>query len=127
MHILKSITGISDVTASHFLAEIENKHFPSYKKLIAYAGVDPSVYESGQSKIKGRISKRGNKSLRRVLFIMALSIIKRNHVFAVYYLKKRSEGKPFRMAILAVIHKLIRTIYALLTKQIPFNPCPNSL
>ncbi|MCD6516768.1 MAG: IS110 family transposase [Candidatus Aminicenantes bacterium] len=127
MNILKSITGISDVTASHFLAEIENKHFSSYKKLIAYAGVDPSVYESGQSKIRGGISKRGNKCLRRVLYIMALSVIKRNHVFTEYFLKKRSEGKPFRMAMLAVIHKLIRTIHALLTKQIPFNPCHNSL
>ena len=127
MHILKSLSGISDVTASHFLAEIENKHFPSYKKLIAYAGVDPSIYESGQSKVRGRISKRGNKCLRRVLYIMALSVIKRNYVFTEYFLKKRNEGKPFRMAILAVIHKLIRTIYALLTKQIPFNPCPNSL
>jgi transposase len=127
MHILKSITGISDITASLFLAEIENKHFSSYKKLIAYAGVDPSVYESGQSKIRGGISKRGNKCLRRVLYIMALSVIKRNHVFKEYFLKKRSEGKPFRMAMLAVIHKLIRTIHALLTKQIPFNPCHNSL
>jgi transposase len=127
MQILESIPGINKVSSAHFLAEIGNRHFPSHKKIIAYAGVDPSIYESGQWKGRGHISKRGNKSLRRVLFLMAVGVIRVNPVFQEVYLKKRAEGKRYKQAVLVVAHKLVRVIYALLSHQVPFNPLSYSL
>jgi len=128
LEILKSIKGLKDVTSSHFIAEIGNiKRFSSAKKLIAYAGVDPSVYESGEFRGKGRISKRGNRSLRRVLYLMAVSVVRVNEVFREYFLKKRAQGKSYKQAIMAVIHKLLRIIYVLLSRQVLFNPSYHSL
>ncbi|MCI4446152.1 MAG: IS110 family transposase [Candidatus Aminicenantes bacterium] len=127
MEILKSIKGINDITSSHFLAEIDNKEFSSPKKMIAFAGVDPSIHESGQFKGKSRISKRGNKSLRRVLYLMATSVIKVNPIFREYFQRKKAQGKRFKEAVMAVIHKLIRVIYTLLARQSHFILCPNSL
>ncbi|MBC7350591.1 MAG: IS110 family transposase [Candidatus Aminicenantes bacterium] len=125
--ILCSIPGLNQTTVSHFLAETNNRSFPSRQKLIAYAGLDPAIYQSGQWKGRGHISKRGNKSLRRVLFLMAVAVISVNPLFHSFYSKKRAEGKPYRQAVLAVAHKLIRIIHALLQHQTLFNPAFNSL
>jgi transposase len=127
MTLLNSINGLGDVTTAHFLAEIQARDFATPKKLIAFAGLDPIIRESGQWKGRGRISKRGNKSLRRVLFLMSVSVIRNNPIFRDLYDRKRSEGKVYRQAVLAVSHKLLRVIYALLQHQVPFNPAYQSL
>jgi transposase len=117
MEILKSIKGISDTTAAHFLSEIkEIERFENSKKLAAYAGIDPSIKESGISKQKGRITKKGSKSLRRYLYIMASSVMNCNGYFRNYYLKKREEGMPHRKAMIALCNKFLRVIFALLKK-----------
>lgn len=127
MTLLNSINGLGDVTTAHFLAEIQAREFATPKKLIAFAGLDPIIRESGQWKGRGRISKRGNKSLRRVLFLMSVSVIRNNLIFRDVYDRKRNEGKVYRQAVLAVSHKLLRVIYALLQHQVPFNPLYQSL
>lgn len=127
MAILNSICGLSDVLSAHFLAETHQHSFPAAKNLIAFAGIDPAVYESGQWKGRGHISKRGNASLRRVLFLMATSTIRRNPVFREVYEKKRAEGKAYRQAVLTVAHKLVRVIHAMLRDRTPFNPLPQSI
>jgi len=122
MAILTSIDGLGDVTTAHFLAETHGRTFASSKKLIAFAGLDPIIRESGQWKGRGRISKRGNRSLRRVLFLMSVMVIRNNPVFRELYDRKRREGKRYRQAVLAVAHKLLRVIYAMIRQQVPFNP-----
>ena len=130
--ILTSIKGIDTISAVHFLAEIGNiKNFSSYKKIIAYAGIDPIVYKSGEYEGKSKISKKGNKHLRRVLWIMGVSVSLHNPHFKTYFMKKRREGKPYKMAIMCVIHKLIRTIYSMLINKTHFispeeDLCQNS-
>jgi transposase len=121
--ILTSIKGIGDTTASYFIAEIGSiERFENKKKLIAYIGTDPSIAQSGSSiNKKGRISKKGSKSLRRTLYIMAMGTIRTNDYFKAYYLKKRQEGMQHRKAIVALINKLIRVIYALLKKREKFS------
>ncbi len=122
MEILKSIKGISDTTAAHFLSEIkEIERFENYKKLAAYAGIDPSIKESGNIKQKGRITKKGSKSLRRYLYIMVSSVINCNSYFRNYYLKKREEGMPHRKAMIALCNKFLRVIFALLKKREYFD------
>ena len=123
LEILKSIKGIGEITASHFIAEIKDiKRFKSKEKLIAFAGTDPSVRQSGTSiNTKGRISKKGSKSLRRYIYLMASGVMKFNDYFRVYYLKKRREGFQHRKAMIALANKLLRVIWSMLTKRECFN------
>jgi transposase len=128
LEILKSIKGIGDVTAIHFLAEVGDvSRFDNYKKLIAYAGLDPTVHQSGRYVGQSKISKRGNRHLRRVVWLMAVMVARHNKTFREYYLKKREEGFSYKKAIMSVAHKLIRVIFAMLTHKVYFSPKVNSL
>ncbi|UCH80302.1 MAG: IS110 family transposase [Nitrospiraceae bacterium] len=120
--IMKSIGGVSDITGSTFLAELGDiKNFSSHKHLIAFAGLDPAVYQSGQYAGKGKISKRGNKHLRRVIFLMTMCVIRSNHVFQEYFQRRKNDGLVPIKALFATSHKLIRVIFAMLTKKILFR------
>jgi transposase len=120
--IITSIDGINKRTATSFLAEIGCiSNYASYKNLIAFAGIDPTVYQSGKFEGESRISKRGNRHLRRVIWIMTTCVIQHNAIFKAYYLKKRSEGQAFKKAVFATAHKLIRVIFAMLTQRTMFK------
>lgn len=120
--IITSINGISKRTATTFLAEIGCiGNYASHKKLIAFAGIDPTVYQSGKFEGSSRISKRGNRHLRRVIWLMTTCVIQHNPTFRAYFMKKRSEGQPFKKAVLATAHKLVRVIFAMLTQRIMFR------
>jgi transposase len=122
MSLLASINGLGDVTTAHFVAETHGRTFSKVKKLIAFSGLDPIIKESGQWKGKGKISKRGSRSLRRLLFLMSTLVIRNNPVFRELYDRKRGEGKRYRQAVLAVAHKLLRVIHSMLRYRRPFNP-----
>jgi transposase len=120
--IITSIDGINKRTATSFLAEIGCiSNYASYKKLIAFAGIDPTVYQSGKFEGVSRISKRGNRHLRRVIWLMTTSVIQHNAIFRAYYMKKRSEGQAFKKAVFATAHKLMRVIFAMLTQRTMFK------
>jgi transposase len=117
VEIVASMPGIGLVTASQFMAEVEDiSRFETYQKLIAYMGTDPGIYQSGESERHGHITKRGNASLRKYVFLMAQGSLKWNPVFNAYYHKKRDSGFPHRKAMVATMNKLIRTIFILLTR-----------
>jgi transposase len=128
INIMTSIRGIGDKTAANFLAEMGGSinQFERSGKIIAMAGLDPALYHSGKHEGKGRITKRGNRHLRRVIWMMTTRVIQYSDVFKVYYLKRRKEGLPYKMAVLATAHKLIRIIYAMLTQRTTFCPQVNS-
>lgn len=118
LEILKSIDGIADVTGTMFLAEMGDiRNFRSYKNVIAFAGLDPSIHQSGQHEGISRISKRGNRHLRRVIFLMARCVIRSNNIFREYFLKRKAEGLVPMKALLATAHKLIRVIFSMLTNK----------
>ena len=120
--IITSIKGIGNITALYFIAEVGDiRRFSTYKKLIAFAGMDPIVYESGQFKGSSRISKRGNRYLRRVLFLMAQKVVRFNTVFREYFLHRKNKDISYKKALMAVIHKLLRTIYSMLINKTMFN------
>jgi len=126
---LLTIPGMGELSAATLIAEIGDiSRFPGAKQLVAYAGLDPSVYESGKIRRRSRISKRGNSHLRRILFILAQHVVRRTRTFYAYFHRLRRKGKAYRQAMVAVAHKLLRVIYALLTKGSPFqdNYSPNS-
>ena len=120
--IVTSIDGISKGTATTFLAEIGCiGNYGSHKKLIAFAGIDPTVYQSGKFEGASRISKRGNRHLRRVIWLMTTCVIQHNTIFRTYFMRKRNEGQPFKKAIFATAHKLLRMIFAMLSQRTMFK------
>jgi transposase len=118
---ITTIPGIGDVLGASILAEIGDiSRFSNPKKLVAYAGLDSTVHQSGQTRT--RISKRGSPYLRRAIWIAAFSAKNSNDVFAQYYSKKLNEGKHKQTAIGACARKLTYLIYHILKEQKPFDP-----
>ena len=123
MDILTSMKGIGEKSAMNFLIEMggDIKQFESHQKLIAMAGLDPALYQSGKTDRKGKISKRGNRHLRRIIWLMTTKVIQFNERFKQYYLKRINDGLPYKMAVLATAHKLIRVMFAMLRNKTLFN------
>jgi len=119
IEILTSIKGIGKTTAMNFLIEMggDVRLYENDKKLIAAAGLDPSTYQSGKYEGASRISKRGNRHLRRVIWLMAKSTVLSNAPFRAYFYKRRKEGLPYKKAVLATAHKLIRVMFSMLVHQ----------
>jgi transposase len=122
LKILRSIKGVGPKTAVPFLAEMGTvDNFASHKKLIAFAGLDPSVCQSGKFIGMSKISKRGNRHLRRAIYLMTASVVSKNAFFKAYFLKRKREGLIPQKALLATAHKLIRVIFAMLSQRTYFN------
>lgn len=119
---IPTIKGVGLVSAATIIGEIEDIfRFDSSDKLLAYAGLDPKLYQSGTQEFKGKMNKKGSVTLRRVLMNSAESILMYNPVFYGYYRKKRDEGKSHRVALSHIARKLVRIIYKIETEQIDFN------
>jgi transposase len=122
LEILRSIKGVGPNTAAPFLAEMgEVKNYSSHKKIIAYAGMDPSVHESGKFIGMSKLSKRGNRHLRRAIYLMTASVVSQNTLFKTYFLKRKREGLAPQKALFATAHKLIRVIFAMLSQRTHFK------
>jgi transposase len=120
---LHTIKGVGMVSAATILAEIGDiKNFDSPKKLVAFAGIDPSVYQSGNyTSAHASMSKRGSPYLRRALWNTAEVAARTNPVFAAFYQRKRSEGKDHMTSVGAVARKLTYSVFAILRDQVPFD------
>lgn len=125
---IKSITGIGDVTGAMIVAEIGNiSRFSDPKKLIAFAGLDASVKQSGDyTSTSNHMSKRGSPYLRRALWNSSLIAAFKDTMFSKYYESLRLRGKPHLVAIGAVARKMCNIIFAVLTKNISYDPYFNN-
>ena len=113
LHKLKGINSIE--IACIMSAIISITRFPSYSKLIAYAGLDPVIRQSGTwQATRTRMSKRGNKLLRYALIWTANNMRKHDSAFKDYYEMKRSEGKSHYNALGHCAAKLCRYIFFIL-------------
>ena len=112
-----TIPGISYRMGAMIIAEIGDfDNFSSPDKILAYAGLAPSIYQSGQFTASySRMEKRGSRYLRYALFNSAKYVCQWDETFAEYLAKKRSEGKHYYVAISHACKKLIRVIYHLET------------
>jgi transposase len=120
---IMSIPGIGEILGPIILGEIGNvDRFSTAKKLIAFAGLDPVVSQSGRfQNISGRISKRGSPLLRQALFLAANVARQNDDNLKRFYDKKRSEGKHHFSALNAVAAKLLRIIYWVLKNNMEYQ------
>lgn len=120
---IKTVPGVGSVTAATILGEIGDiSRFDNPAKLVAYAGLDSSVSQSGEyESTSGTLSKRGSPYLRKALFHVALRAEFCDPVFHAYYEKKRGEGKHHLVATNAVARKLCHTIFAVLKNNTPYE------
>ena len=110
-----SIPGINYRMGAMILAEIGDfSRFNSPDKILAYAGLSPSTYQSGQfDSCHSRMEKRGSRYLRYALFNAAKYVCHWDPTCAAYLAKKRAEGKHYNVAISHAVKKLVRVIYQL--------------
>lgn len=110
-----SIPGIGQAMGSMIIAEIGDfAHFSSPDKILAYAGLSPSTYQSGQMySTHAKMEKRGSRYLRYALFNATKFVCNWDPTFAAYLAKKRAEGKHYNVAISHAAKKLVRVIYQL--------------
>ena len=97
-------------------------HYSSRNKLLAFAGLDPVVYQFGTFKVsRTRMSKRGSSVLRYALISAAHNVVKNNKTFKAYYDAKMSEGRCHYNALGHYSGKLVRVIWKMMTDEIEFN------
>ena len=117
------IKGISPVLAASLIAEIGDvQRFQRFESLVAYSGIDPSVFASGEYQAsETHMSKRGSPHLRRALWLAAITASQSNPDLAEYLRRRLDEGKPWGTVIGAVARKLLGRIYVVLRDNRPYE------
>lgn len=125
IELLKTVPCVGDKTAWVILSElncldIENL---SPQAIVAHAGLSPKEHSSGSS-VHGRspISRIGNSNIRKALFFPALGCIRHPNYFTKFYLHLIERGKPKKVAVTAVMRKILLTSIGVLKNQTPFDP-----
>ena len=121
--VIMTIPGIGPINGGMILGEIGDiNRFSKPRKLLAFAGLDPSVYQSGNFIAKKtKMSKRGSSTLRYALMNAAHNVVKYNQTFKEYYDSKRSEGRGHYNALGHCAGKLVRIIYKMLKDNVEFK------
>ena len=121
---ITTIPGIGIRMGAMILAEVGDFHnFDSADKILAYAGLSPSTYQSGQlTNCYSHMEKRGSRYLRYAIFNATKYVCHWDPTFAAYLAKKRAEGKHYNVAISHAAKKLVRLIYALERSGQPYRP-----
>ena len=120
---ITTIPGIGARMGAMILAEIGDFHnFDSADKILAYAGMSPSTYQSGQlTNSYAHMEKRGSRYLRYAIFNATKYVCMWDPTFAAYLAKKRAEGKHYSVAISHAAKKLVRLIYAMEKSGQPYR------
>jgi len=114
---LTTITGIGSTLAAVILSEIggDVKRFSSAAKLAAFAGVDPTMKQSGDfTGSRNRMSKRGSPYLRRALWLAATVASFKDPAISAFYQRKRAEGKSHMTTLGHIVRKMVNIIFAVL-------------
>ena len=121
--VIMTIPGIGYINGGMILGEIGDIHrFSCPAKLLAFAGLDPSVYQSGNFQAKKtRMSKRGSRVLRYALINAAHNVVKNNSTFKAYYDAMMAEGRSHYSALGHCAGKLVRIIWKIMTDEAEFN------
>ena len=121
---LTTIPGIGPTLAAVILSEVGDiSRFSSAAKLAAFAGIDPTVKQSGEfTATHNHMSKRGSPYLRRAIWQASTVAVNCDPTLKAFMEKKRAEGKPYMNAVGHVTRKLTNIIYAVLRDNKPYYP-----
>ena len=122
-NVITSIPGIGDMTAAIIISEIGDiNRFDNPGQVLAFAGLDPSVKQSGTFNASStRMSKRGSSLLRYALILAANNVQLNTKTFNTYYNTKRLKGKLHYNALGHCAGKLVRNIFYMLKRNVKFN------
>lgn len=122
-NVITSIPGIADTTAAIIISEIGDiNRFDNPGQVLAFAGLDPSVKQSGTFNASStKMSKRGSSLLRYALILAANNVQLNTKTFNIYYNTKRAQGKLHYNALGHCAGKLVRTIFYMLKHNVTFN------
>lgn len=117
-----TVPGIGVESDAVILAEFGDfSKFKNASQMLSFAGLEPGYFQSGTSETTGKMVKHGSSYLRYALMNCVQTVVKYEPTFAMFYAKKRAEGKPHRVALSHVVKKLLRVIYTLQTKNLAYN------
>ncbi|WFP15755.1 IS110 family transposase [Citricoccus muralis] len=111
--VLSSIPAVGIRTEARILTEVVGKDFATAGHLASYAGLSPVTWRSGSSIRGDHSSRRGNKILKRALFLSAFAALK-DPLSRAYYDRKRTQGKKHNQALIALARRRCDVIYAML-------------
>lgn len=121
--LLKTFIGIGDYAAIGLLLEIQSvKRFVTVKKLAAFFGIHPELKISGDGVAAFKMSKKGRKEPRKILYMVAMSAITSNPLIKEIYEKRVEKGMEKRAALGLCMHKILRIVYGMLKNNQPFDP-----
>lgn len=122
--VITTISGIGPTLGSIIVSEIGDiERFETSSKLVAYAGLDASVKQSGEfNSSQNKISKRGSPYLRRALWMAAFMSLQCDPALYDYYSRLRARGKSHRLATTAVARKLCIIVWAIMKSKQPYSP-----
>jgi len=120
---IMTMPGIGFINGAMILSSIGDiSRFPNSSKLLAYAGLDPAVIQSGNYSARStRMSKRGSSMFRYALINAAHNVARNNATFGSYYDSKIAQGKSHYCALGHTAHKLVRVIFTLLSRNAAFD------
>ena len=122
IEILKSFDGIGTYSAVGLMLEIGSiERFSSSKKIASFFGVHPAYRESGDGRTTVRMSKKGRKQPRHILFNVTRYGIAHNDFIKYFYAKHLKKGMAKRAAMGAIMYKILRIIYGMLKNRKPFD------
>jgi transposase len=120
--VITTVKGIGNRFASVILAEIGNIHtFKNPAQLLAFAGLEPAIYQSGQSSTTGKLVKHGSPHLRWALIQAAASVARYVPVFKAYLRLKLLQGRHWNVALTHVAKKLVRVLFYMLKNNRIFD------
>ncbi len=118
-----TIAGVGTLSAATILGEYGSvERFKQAKQMVAFAGVDPKLRDSGQHRGQVHISKRGSRYLRRALYLACQGVVRNDDYFNAIYQRHRDNGKSYKEAIIAVMNRFIHVIYAIWRDNRPYYP-----
>lgn len=122
LKIGQSIKGIGPKIASHLLFFTNGlKDFDSPGALAKYVGIAPTIHQSGRFQRSGKICKSGNALLRSLLYNGAKQAKRWNTACRLLYERLRQKGKPHKVAMVAVMHKLLKQFFAVIKSGVPYQ------
>ena len=122
--VLTSMPGIGVRTAAVFLAETLGRTFTTGAQLASYAGLAPVTRRSGSSIRGEHVSHAGNKRLKRAMFLSAFASLRSDPVSRAYYQRKRDQGKRHNQAVIALAHRRVLTLHAMIRNGTLYDPQP---